>query len=163
MVTIKSTIFWDVMPRTLPQRRFGRTYSFHLQGQRLRPVSNQQKSGHKQICVFSGSGYFLVTYCSVFYPENESSTFVRNVSELLPTYSMSVSRRQHSPRRTLATCKRGAITRIRGKGRNLFPVNTDFTKKDDQWVRNSETLENNELWCHLVRILLVYWQSILIC
>lgn len=100
------------MPRTLAQRRFGENHSLHLQDQRLRPANNQQKSGLKKICVFSGSGYFLVTCRSAFYPEYGNITVVRNTSKLLLAFRMSVSTRQHSPGRTLDTCRRGATTII---------------------------------------------------
>jgi hypothetical protein len=36
MVTMKNVVFWDVAPcRSCVNRRFGRTYRFHLQGRKI--------------------------------------------------------------------------------------------------------------------------------
>jgi hypothetical protein len=64
---MKNAVFWNMAPcRSFVDRRFGRTYSLHFLGRKIRvrgtSVSSLLQSPH-----------------GFFYPENECDTFFRNV------------------------------------------------------------------------------------
>jgi hypothetical protein len=49
-VFINTFIFWNIIPcdPLKVNRRFGRTYGLHIQGQRLNQARNQREAGSKQ-------------------------------------------------------------------------------------------------------------------
>jgi hypothetical protein len=68
-VTMKNAVFWDVAPcRSCVNRRFGGTYSLHLQG---RKIAGEEPDA--DAC----SPWFLAR--RFFYPEDGGDTFLRNV------------------------------------------------------------------------------------
>jgi hypothetical protein len=62
-VVMKSTIFWDIMPR-IPlkvNRRFGGTYSLYLQGREISRLETTGKAGGKKLVTLDG----LTTHLSI--------------------------------------------------------------------------------------------------
>jgi hypothetical protein len=66
-VVMKSTIFWDITPRSLLKvnRRFGGTYRLHLHGWRISRARNQRKSRWQaEFCLPpAGDDMFLRNVC----------------------------------------------------------------------------------------------------
>jgi hypothetical protein len=81
---MKSTIFWDMMRPLKVNRRFGRTYSLHLQGRGIGRVRNQCKSG------------WQAELGLLFYPEDGGDMLVRNVGWLSTDYTALYSKRHKS-------------------------------------------------------------------
>jgi hypothetical protein len=77
---MKNAVFWGVGPcRYFVNRRFGGTYSLHLQGRRNPRAMNQREQVAVSVAVYSyllNAGTSLVDF---FYPENGGYTFLRNV------------------------------------------------------------------------------------
>jgi hypothetical protein len=101
VVTIKSIIFWDMTTHTLVeiQLYFRRMYGLHLQGQRIKSSKQQQMSFQSDLSTnlwdhfgpweILNDNELSPSFLLHFNPEDGSSTFLRNVSQLLPDYIVS--------------------------------------------------------------------------
>jgi hypothetical protein len=82
---MNSTIFWDVAPCSPLEchRRFGRTYCLHLQGRSLSQARTRRKPRQRHLPLIHG---YLIGL--LLDPEDEDSTFLRNVGGLLLDYTV---------------------------------------------------------------------------
>jgi hypothetical protein len=84
-VAVESVMFRDMVLCNLVavHRRFGGNLCLHFQRQRINQASNQQETRRKKRTAIVS--YWLI-FGLLFDPEDGSSTYLRNVEEILPEY-----------------------------------------------------------------------------
>jgi hypothetical protein len=64
---MKSSIFWDITPRSplKVNRRFGGTYRLHLQGRRISQARNQREADNKHILFETSADFQRTSRCYI--------------------------------------------------------------------------------------------------
>jgi hypothetical protein len=94
--SIKSAVFWDVMPcRSCVNRRFGGTYRLHFQGRNIRERGTRVSRWLQTELSLHPPANAGSSLADIFYPEDGGDTFLRNVGSH-KIYTTPHPRRRHS-------------------------------------------------------------------
>jgi hypothetical protein len=147
-VVMKSSIYWDVTPCSplKVNRRFGETYSLHLQGRRISRARNQHKEDTKQGC---STCWFLIwliirPYCWRRYvPPKHGSTFKGlhgGISQKTELFKDEISRYYFQQDGAIAHTARASMTLLRDMfgdriiSKDIWPPRSPDFKPPDYYL-----------------------------